>query len=205
MPTPKISVGVMISGRGSNLEALLKKQAEGFFSSAEIACVVSDRADAGGLAVAKRFNIPAKVFDPSTFANKYVYESEVANHFERHSVFFICLAGYMRIVGPTLLAHYEHRILNIHPSLLPSFPGLNAQRQALDYGVRYSGCTVHFVNSGIDTGPIILQRSVDVKADDTEETLTQRILRQEHQAYPLALQMVTERPWHIDGRVVRFD
>ncbi|MCX7624896.1 MAG: phosphoribosylglycinamide formyltransferase [Candidatus Sumerlaeaceae bacterium] len=200
----KQKVGVLASGRGSNFEALLHHERTGFFQNIEIACLIVDQPQAGALEIAQRYGVPAYTLLRKDFSSKEAFEQAIAHTLDLHGVSWVVLAGYMRLVGPTLLDKYPQRILNIHPALLPSFPGLHAQRQALEYGVKVSGCTVHFVDSGMDTGPIIVQRCVPVLPNDTEETLSARILEQEHQAYAHALKAVTERPWRIEGRVVRF-
>lgn len=203
-PDEMIQVGVMLSGHGSNFEALLRKQHEDFFKRARIACVVSDNPDARGLATARGHGIPAHAIDPHAHAGKAAYETAVVDALSRHGVSLVVLAGYMRIVGRVLLERFPGRILNIHPSLLPSFPGLHAQQQALEHGVRFSGCTVHFVDAGMDTGPIIGQRAVPVLPGDTEDTLSARILEQEHELYAECLRRVTEEQYDISGRTVRF-
>jgi phosphoribosylglycinamide formyltransferase-1 len=199
-----VRVGVLASGRGSNFEALLRHERDGFFSRARMVCLVVDHPTAGALGVAARHGVPAHIVERRGFPTRDDFEEAIAALLEEHAVQWVALAGYMRIVGPRLLARYPRRILNIHPALLPAFPGLHAQRQALEYGVRISGCTVHFVDAGMDTGPIIVQRAVPVLPGDTEDTLSARILEQEHIAYSEALKAVTERPWRIDGRIVRF-
>jgi phosphoribosylglycinamide formyltransferase-1 len=199
-----VLLGVLASGRGSNFEAILRRQAEGYFRRARIACLITDVPAAGALAIAAQHDIPATTIIPRQFPAKDDYEAEVAGFLEAHGADFVALAGYMRIVGRTLISRFPQRILNIHPALLPSFPGLHGQKQAIDHGVKVSGCTVHFVDPGVDTGPIIVQRAVPVLAGDTEETLSKRILAQEHIAYSEAIRMITEEPWFIDGRVVRF-
>lgn len=200
----KISLGVLASGRGSNFRAILRHERSGFFTRARVACLVTDNDQAPALAIAREFDVPAHVLLPRQYSTKDAYERAILATLDRYGVEWIALAGYMRLVGSVLLERYPLRILNIHPSLLPSFPGLHAQRQALEYGVRISGCTVHFVDAGVDTGPIIVQRAVPVLVDDTEESLSARILEQEHIAYAEAIKAVTERPWRLVGRTVRF-
>ncbi|HVN66738.1 MAG TPA: phosphoribosylglycinamide formyltransferase, partial [Candidatus Sulfotelmatobacter sp.] len=177
----------MISGRGSNLQAIIDACEAGKIP-AKVAVVISNDPAAGGLERAKKHNIPAVVIDNRQFPDKNTYELEIVKTLKEHEAELVCLAGYMRIVGEVLLDHYRHKMINIHPSLLPSFPGLHAQRQALDHGVTVTGCTVHFVDEGCDTGPIIIQSAVPVKENDTEETLSERILQQEHHIYPLAIE-----------------
>jgi phosphoribosylglycinamide formyltransferase 1 len=204
MSSGPVRVGVLASGRGSNFEALVRKEREGFFSRARFVCLVSDVPGARALDVARDQDIAAFALSPKSFASKKEYEQEVCRVLKSHDVSLLVLAGYMRIVGPTLLESFPQAIVNIHPALLPSFPGLHGQLQALEYGVKVSGCTVHFVDAGVDTGPIIGQRVVPVVDNDTEETLSQRILEQEHALYAEAVKWVTERPYVINGRVVRF-
>lgn len=194
-------VAVLLSGRGSNFEAIyqssLKEDA-----CFEIAVVISDKEDARGLERAREFGLPAFFVSPRELKPKEIYERKIAAILQEHNVDLVCLAGYMRIVGRELLDAYKGRIMNIHPALLPSFPGLHAQRQALDYGVKVSGCTVHFVDPGVDTGPIILQAAVEVKDNDAEETLGQRILKEEHQIYSRAITLFFKKRLKIEGRKV---
>jgi phosphoribosylglycinamide formyltransferase 1 len=197
-----LNLGVLISGRGSNLQAIIDASAGGQLP-AKVAVVISNDPTAGGLERAKKHNIPAVVIEPKDFKDKHTYELEIVKELKKHGVELVCLAGYMRIVGPVLLGHYPRKIINIHPSLLPSFPGLHAQKQALDHGVTVTGCTVHFVDEGCDTGPIIVQSAVPVKENDTEETLSERILLQEHHIYPLAIEFIAKGKLRIEGRIVK--
>lgn len=197
-----INLGVLISGRGSNLQAIIDA-CEGGKIPAKVAVVISNDPEAGGLERAKKHNIPAMVIDNRKFKDKNTYELEIVKVLKEHQIQLVCLAGYIRIVGPVLLEHYEGKMVNIHPSLLPSFPGLHAQRQALDHGVLITGCTVHFVDEGCDTGPIIIQSAVPVKEDDTEETLAARILEQEHLIYPQAIKLIAQGKLKIEGRKVK--
>jgi phosphoribosylglycinamide formyltransferase-1 len=199
-----IRLGVLASGRGSNFKALLEKERQGYFEKARISCLITNNPRAGAIDIAKEAQIPVHIVIPREFPGKESYEKEIVRLLESYHVEWVVLAGYMRLVGQTLLERYPWRILNIHAALLPSFPGLHAQRQALEYGVKISGCTVHFVDAGMDTGPIIVQRAVPVLDSDTEETLSARILEQEHIAYAEAIKAVTERAWKIEGRVVKF-
>ena len=160
-----LNIGVLISGRGSNLQALID-------ASLNIVVVISDKADAFGLERAKKHKIDAVHINPKDFKDKNTYELEIVKVLQKHQTGLVCLAGYMRIVGPVLLEHYHGKMINIHPALLPSFPGLHAQKQAVGHGVKVSGVTVHFVDEGCDTGPIILQSAVPVMDKDTEETLS---------------------------------
>ena len=197
-----INVGVLISGRGSNLQAIIDAS-EKKKMPAKVVVVVSNRPDAYGLERAKKHNIPTAVFEPNNFPDKNTYELEIVKTLKEHKVDLLCLAGYMRIVGPVLLEHYQGRMMNIHPALLPSFPGLNVQKAAIDHGVKVSGATVHFVDEGCDTGPIIVQAAVPVLENDTEETLSARILEQEHRIYPEAIKLFAEGRLKIEGRRVR--
>jgi phosphoribosylglycinamide formyltransferase-1 len=194
-------VAILLSGRGSNFEAIyhssLKKKA-----NFEIVVVISDKKKARGLERAREFNLNAFFVSPKKLKPKEVYEKKIIEILKNHHVELVCLAGYMRIVGEELLNAYNGRIVNIHPSLLPSFPGLHAQQQAFDHGVKVSGCTVHFIDFGVDTGPIIIQETVEVKEDDTEETLSQRILKEEHKIYSRAITLFFENRLKIIGRKV---
>lgn len=200
-----VHVGVLASGRGSNFQALLRKQQEGYFARARIVCLVSNIATAPALDVAREAQLAAYAVPPKSFSSPAAYEKEAVRLLEQHQVQWVVLAGYMKIVGSNLLQRYEQRMINIHPSLLPAFPGLHGQRQALEYGVRVAGCTAHFVDAGVDTGPIIGQRTVPVLLQDDEGSLSRRILEQEHQLFPEALKLVTENPWRIEGRKVVFE
>lgn len=197
-----INVGVLISGRGSNLQAIIDASEKGEIP-VKIVVVISNNPEAYGLERAKKHNIPAVVIDHRKYQDKNIYELEIVKVLKEYQVDLVCLAGYMRIVGPVLLEHYQGRMMNIHPALLPSFPGLHAQRQALEHGVKISGATVHFVDEGCDTGPIIVQAAVPVLEDDTEETLSARILEQEHKIYPQAIKLFAEGRLVIEGRRVK--
>jgi phosphoribosylglycinamide formyltransferase-1 len=193
---------VLLSGRGSNFLALAAACSRGEVP-ATIALVVSNRPQAEGLAHARRLGIPAHAI-PSRGLTREQHEELVLAALQEARVDWVCLAGYMRLLSPRFVAAYPHRILNIHPALLPAFPGLEAQRQAWEYGVKVAGCTVHLVDAGCDTGPIVLQKVVEVRDEDTPETLAARILEQEHVAYPEALRLLLTRPWHLQGRRVVF-
>jgi len=195
-------IGVLVSGRGSNLQAIIDAIETGYIDTA-IAIVVSDVGDAHALTRSREHGIKAVHVNPNSFTTKDSYEEEILTLLHEEGVDLVLLAGYMRIVGKRLLDAYYGRILNIHPALLPSFPGLHAQEQAFDYGVKVTGCTVHFVNKGIDTGPIILQRCVSVLEDDTPDSLADRILEKEHQIYPEAVKLFIEDRLTIDGRQVK--
>jgi phosphoribosylglycinamide formyltransferase-1 len=203
--TGETAVGVLASGRGSNFEAILRKASEGYFSKAVIKCLISNVPSAGALETAKQARIDNHAIRPRDFLDPASYEQAIIQIMDSHKVEWLVLAGYMKIVGPSVLDRYENRILNIHPSLLPSFPGLHAQEQALNHGVRISGCTVHLVDGGLDSGPIIGQRAVAVLEADSEVDLADRILVQEHELYSECLKRITEQPWHIDGRRVIFE
>ena len=198
----KLGVGVLISGRGSNMEALAEACAADDFP-AEVRLVLSNRPDASGLEKAASFGIPTAVIDHREFQDKAAFEGAVIAELERQGVELICLAGFMRVLSADFVERFPMRILNIHPSLLPSFPGLHVQQQAVDHGVRYSGCTVHFVVPEVDAGPIIVQAVVPIEPDDTAETLAARILEQEHRIYPEAVRLFAEGRLRIEGRRVR--
>jgi phosphoribosylglycinamide formyltransferase 1 len=194
-------IGVLLSGRGSNFEALAESVAAGRLREAEIAIVISNREGAPGIEKAKQRKIPTRVI-PSKGLERETYDRQVVAALNEQEVELVCLAGYMRLLSPFFVAAFPNRILNIHPSLLPSFPGLEAQRQALEYGVKFAGCTVHFVDENLDAGPIVLQATVPVHDDDTEETLSSRILREEHRIYTEAVRIVLEGKFKIVGRRV---
>ncbi len=192
-------LGVLISGRGSNLQALIDAvQARRL--DASIAVVISNRADAAGLDRARRANIEAIGISHRGWPSRDAYDAAVAKELKARDVGLVCLAGYMRLAGPALLEAFPSAILNIHPSLLPAFPGINAQHQAVEHGAKVSGVTVHFVTAELDGGPIILQRTVPVMDGDTDETLAERILVEEHRAYPEAVGIVLDGGWRIEGR-----
>jgi phosphoribosylglycinamide formyltransferase-1 len=192
-------LGVLISGRGSNLQALIDAVSERRLD-ASIALVVSNVIDAGGLARARAAGIEAIHVDHRGWPSRDDFDREVARQLEARDVALVCLAGFMRRIGAPLIDAFPNAILNIHPSLLPAFPGVDAQGQALEHGVRISGVTVHLVTAELDAGPIVVQRSVPVDDDDTEDTLAARILVEEHRAYPEAVQLVLDGRWRIDGR-----
>ena len=196
-------LAILLSGRGSNFASIHDAIARGELE-AEIVCVVSNRADAAGIGRAKEWGLDAHVIDHRAFASRPAHEYEVLRVLEHAKPDFIVLAGYMRLLSADFVAKYPNRILNIHPSLLPAFPGVDAQKQAIDYGVRVSGCTVHFVDENLDAGPIIVQRAVEVRDGDDADSLSARILEQEHIAYVEALVALSTRAWRIDGRRVIF-
>jgi len=188
----KIRIGVLVSGRGSNLQAIIDNIEQGQLA-AEIAVVISDQADAYSLERARKHNIPAVHVSAKGFKGKRdAYDALLVQELQKRGVELVCLAGFMRIITPVLIAAFPHRILNIHPSLLPAFPGLHVQKKALDHGVKFSGCTVHFVDEGMDTGPIIIQAVVPILDNDTDESLSARILQQEHKIYSRAIQLFGE-------------
>jgi phosphoribosylglycinamide formyltransferase-1 len=194
-------IGVLLSGRGSNFEALADSAAAGRIPDAEISIVISNREDAPGLRRAAERRIPARVI-PSKGVEREAYDRLVVAALNEARVDLVCLAGFMRLLSPYFVAAFRGRILNIHPSLLPSFPGLESQRQALDYGVKFSGCTVHFVDENLDAGPIVKQAIVSIEPGDTEETLAARILREEHRIYTEAVRLVLSGKFRIEGRRV---
>ncbi|MCG6551937.1 MAG: phosphoribosylglycinamide formyltransferase [Candidatus Magnetominusculus sp. LBB02] len=191
-------IGVLASGRGSNFQSLIDSIDSGAIK-AEVACLITDNPDAYATERAKRHNIPHVYMNP---ASKDMYYNAIADELTRRGVELVALAGFMRVVKKPLIAAFPMRIMNIHPALLPSFKGLHAQRQALDYGVKIAGCTVHFVDEGVDTGPIILQEAVPVLSGDTEETLSARILECEHRIYPRAIKLFIEGKLKITGNKV---
>ena len=194
-------IGVLLSGRGSNFEALADSVAAGRIPDAEISIVISNREDAPGLLRAAERHIPARVI-PSKGVVREAYDRLVVAALNEARVDLVCLAGFMRLLSPYFVAAFRGRILNIHPSLLPAFPGLESQRQALDYGVKFSGCTVHFVDENLDAGPIILQATVPVLDGDTETSLSEKILKEEHRIYSEAVKIVLEGNYKIEGRRV---
>ena len=197
----KKRIGVLLSGRGSNFEALAESVAAGRIPNAEIALVVSNRDGAPGIERARRRGIEARVI-PSKGLEREAYDRLVAAALMEKKVDLVCLAGYMRLLSPYFIATFPNRILNIHPSLLPAFPGLEAQRQALEHGAKFSGCTVHFVDENLDAGPIVLQAAVPIEDRDTVETLSERILREEHRVYSEAVRIVLEGRYRIENRRV---
>ena len=193
-------LGILLSGRGSNFEAIAENVAARRFE-AEIAAVISNREEAPGLEIARRRRLPALCI-PSKGILREEYDRRVVQELKSRGVELVCLAGFMRLLSAEFCRAFPTRILNIHPSLLPAFPGLEAQKQALEHGVKISGCTVHFVDEQLDAGPIILQASVPVFDDDNEESLAARILKEEHRIYSEAIRVVLSERWRIDGRRV---
>jgi phosphoribosylglycinamide formyltransferase-1 len=197
----KKRIGVLLSGRGSNFVALAESVTAGRIPDAEIAIVVSNREGAPGIDKAKERGIATQII-PSKGLEREAYDRKVVAVLNEHNVDLICLAGYMRLLSPYFVASFPNRILNIHPSLLPSFPGLESQRQALEYGVKFAGCTVHFVDENLDAGPIVLQAAIPVRDEDTEATLSERILAEEHRIYSEAVNIVLDGKYKITGRRV---
>lgn len=197
----KLRVGVLVSGRGSNLQAIIDASEAGKLDAA-VVLVVSDVVDAYALERARKHSIPPVFVDPKARASREAFDRELISVLTKHEVDLVCLAGYMRVLSPRFIKHFHHRIMNIHPALLPAFPGLHVQRKALQHGVKFSGCTVHFADEGVDTGPIIIQAVVPVFDDDTEEVLAARILKYEHQIYPRAIQLFAEGRLEVKGRRV---
>ena len=200
-PVPRIAV--LISGRGSNLSAIAAAIDDGRLR-AEIALVISNRAAAKGLEFARARGIQTLVLPHGDFASRDAYDAALAEAIRAHRARLVCLAGFMRRLGPAFCGAFPSAILNVHPSLLPAFPGVDAQQQALDHGVKIAGATVHFVVPELDAGPIVMQAAVPVQDDDTAETLSARILVEEHRIYPEAIRRVLEEDWTIDGRRVVF-
>jgi phosphoribosylglycinamide formyltransferase 1 len=201
----KKRIGVLLSGRGSNFEALAESVAAARIPGAEIVIVISNQPDALGLKKAEGRGIPAQMI-PSKGLQREAYDRQVTAVLQEHKVDLICLAGYMRLLSSYFVSAFPQKILNIHPSLLPSFPGLESQKQALEHGVKFAGCTVHFVDENLDAGPIIQQAVVPVLDDDDEHTLSERILREEHRIYSEAVSFILEGKWRIVGRrVLRTD
>lgn len=195
-------LGVLISGRGSNLQALIDAIRDRRLD-ASIAIVISNRADAPGLERARAAGLEAICIPHHAFATRDDYDRALVSQLQARDVGLVCLAGFMRLVGTPLIEAFPNRILNIHPSLLPAFPGLDAQRQAIEHGVKVSGVTVHLVTAELDGGPIVVQRAVPVMAGDTADSLAARILEEEHRAYPEAVQLILDGGWRVEGRCLR--
>ncbi len=194
----KTRVGVFVSGSGSNLQALIDAK----IPSVEIVVVVSNNPDAYAIERAKKSKIPVVVIDHRNYSSREDFEREIQKRLDQYKIDLIALAGFMRILTPLFIRNYKHRIMNLHPALLPSFPGTDAVKQALMYGVKFTGCTVHFVDEGVDTGPIILQAVVPIYDTDTEESLLERIHKEEHRIYPEAVRLFGEGKLRIEGRRV---
>jgi phosphoribosylglycinamide formyltransferase 1 len=200
-----LKLAILISGRGSNLRSILQAIATRTLIGTDAKVVISNNPQARGIAVARQFNIATEILSPSGLRG-WSYDKRLVSLLEKYDVSpsngLVCLAGYMRVLSPEFVAKYKMRIINVHPSLLPAFPGLHAQKQALEYGVKVSGCTIHFVDEKVDSGSILLQRSVSVLDSDSEETLSKRILAQEHKLYPQAIRLIAERKVTLKGRKV---
>ncbi len=194
----KTRVAVFVSGNGSNLQAIIDAN----IRSADIAVVLSNRPDAYAIERAKNHDIPVEIVDHKDYDSRESFEKAIIERITPYQIDLIALAGFMRILTPYFVSRYKHRIINLHPALLPSFPGMHAAKQALEYGVKYTGCTVHFVDQGVDTGPILLQSVVPVLDDDTEDTLLERIHKEEHKIYPKAVELFSSGKIVIDGKRV---
>jgi len=200
-------LGILISGRGSNMEAILKT-IKNKRIPIKPAVVISNSSNARGLKIAKKLGVETEIIVSKGFkGNRWDYDKKIITVLQKHGVTpkngIVCLAGFMRIISPQFTRKYKNKILNMHPALLPAFPGLNAQKQAIEYGAKYSGCTVHLVDDGVDTGPIIIQSVVKINKNDTEETLTKKILRQEHKIYPEAVRLLAEKKIRVYGRRIK--
>ncbi len=198
-----VKIAVLVSGRGSNLQAIIESIEKGYIRNAAIHVVISNKADAYALERARNHGISAVFLDPKDY-DRAGYDRAILNVLKQYDTDLLLLAGYFRLLGSEIIEAYRNRVLNIHPSLLPAFKGLHAQKQAFEYGVKVAGCTVHFVDEGLDSGPIIIQKCVPVLLEDTEETLTERILEQEHLIYPEAVRLFVEGKLKIEGRNVIF-
>jgi phosphoribosylglycinamide formyltransferase-1 len=198
-PRPQALLGILISGRGSNMQAIIAAVRDGRLD-ADIAVVISNRADAAGLARAREASIETVVCDHRRHRSRDDYDRFLVEELRKRGVTFVCLAGFMRLLGSAFLSAFPHAVLNVHPSLLPAFPGVDAQRQALAHGAKVTGATVHFVTEELDGGPIVLQAAVPVLDDDTVESLSARILLEEHRIYPEAIRLAISDEWRLDGR-----
>jgi phosphoribosylglycinamide formyltransferase-1 len=201
-----LNLGILISGRGSNMDAILTAIKSERIRNVRPCVVISSKPDAAGLKVAsEKHGVPIEIISGQGLKG-WDYDQKLVDALKRHGVIpqsgLVCLAGFMRIISPEFVRTFRMRILNIHPALLPSFPGLHAQKQALEYGAKVTGCTVHFVDEGVDSGPVVLQKAVPVLDDDTEETLSDRILQQEHELYPEAVRLIADGRLRIEGRAV---
>lgn len=199
LPESDRKIGVLISGRGSNLQALIDAVADGRLN-ASLEVVIANDATAAGLERARQAGIEAVVVSHRGWPSRDDFDRALVRELQSRGVTLVCLAGFMRVIGPTMLEAFPNAILNIHPSLLPAFPGMDAQRQAFEHGVKVTGVTVHLVDEGLDSGPIVLQRAVPVHDDDSSDTLAARILIEEHRSFPEAVQLVLDMDWTIDGR-----
>lgn len=197
----KLKIGVLVSGSGSNLQSIIDNIERGSLS-AEIAIVICNNPEAFALERCAKHKIPVQLISAREFPDRIAFDLNMADILNRHGVELVVMAGFMRVLSPEFLNEFPLKVINIHPALLPSFPGLHGQKQAFDYGVKFSGCTVHFADSGVDTGPIIIQAVVPVFDDDTEESMSSRILREEHRIYPQAIQLYAEGKLEVRGRKV---
>lgn len=197
-----LKIGVLASGRGSNFQSIIDAIESRYLQNVKISLLVTDNAAAYAIERAQKHGIPHLVLKPKEFDSRDSYYEHVAAELKKRDIGLVVLAGFMRIVGKPLIDQFPNSIMNIHPALLPSFPGLHGQKQAADYGVKISGCTVHFVDEGMDTGPIIIQAAVPVKDDDTEDTLSARILKFEHKIYPEAIRLFAEERLDVRGHTV---
>jgi len=198
----KVNIGVLVSGSGTNLQSIIDSVEKGLLD-AVIKVIISNNPDSYALERAKKHNIPSVIIEKSDFKNREDFDRKMVEVLRSYSVELVAMAGFMRILSPVLLKAFPMRIINIHPAILPSFPGLHGQQKAFDYGVKFSGCTVHFADEGVDTGPVIIQAVVPVYDDDTEDTLSARILKEEHRIYPQAIQLYAEGKLEVVGRKVR--
>ncbi len=203
MESKEFSIAVLVSGRGTNLQAIIDSMERDELAGARISLVLTDVEDAYALERARKHNIDALYLNPKMFSGRKEYDRAIVERLQKRSIDLVCLAGFMRILGKQFIEAYSGRIINIHPSLLPAFPGLHPQRQALDYGVKQSGCTVHFVDESVDGGAIILQSVVDIADGDNVDSLSRRILEQEHHIYPKAIRLIVENRLIVSGRTVR--
>lgn len=201
MSNNKKNVAVFVSGSGSNLQAII----DSGIDSANIAVVVCNKPGAYAIERARKHNIPVEIIDHKDYDSREDFEKEIISRIKDYNIDLIVLAGFMRILSPYFVRHYKHRIINLHPALLPAFPGMHSARQALEYGVKFTGCTVHFVDEGVDTGPIIKQAVVPVEDDDTEQSLLDKIHLKEHEIYPEAVRLFCEDKLRIEGRRVFTD
>lgn len=197
----KLKIGVLVSGSGSNLQSIIDRIEQGALS-AQIAVVVCNNPQAFAVERCKKHNVPLALISHKDYPDRIAFDLKMAEILKGHGVELVVMAGFMRVLSPEFLSEFPLKIINIHPALLPSFPGLHGQKQAFDYGVKFSGCTVHFADSGVDTGPIIIQAVVPVFDDDTEESMSARILKEEHRIYPQAIQLYAEGKLEIRGRKV---
>lgn len=198
----KVNIGVLVSGSGTNLQSIIDNSEKGLLD-ADIKVVISNNPDSYALERSKKHNIPSVLIEQGDFKNREDFDRKMIEILNSYSVELVAMAGFMRILSPAFLKAFPMRVINIHPAILPSFPGLHGQQQAFDYGVKFSGCSVHFADEGVDTGPIIIQAVVPVYDDDTEDSLSERILKEEHKIYSQAIQLYAEGKLEVVGRKVR--